>query len=94
VLFAQGFRGVCFIELAFHHPQCGWFYRRNVTGIRKKNCGFNFRMSECGFRNISSVSNYRPSGAAIALQMPLWFSLRFFLLRREADLPKKALDFK
>jgi hypothetical protein len=32
--------------------------------------------------------------AAIALQMPLWFSLRFFLLRREADFPKKALDFK
>ncbi|MEI9922164.1 MAG: hypothetical protein WDN50_00035 [Bradyrhizobium sp.] len=66
MLFAQGF-----IELASHHPQCGWFYRRNVTGIRKKNCGFNFRMLKCGFRNVSSVSNYRPGrGATIALQCP------------------------
>jgi hypothetical protein len=63
----RAFRGACFIELAFHHPQCGWFYRRNVTGIRKKNCGFNFRISKRGFRNVSSVSNYRPRGAAIAL---------------------------
>jgi hypothetical protein len=45
VLFAQGF----FIELAFHHPQCGWFYRRNMTGFRKKNCGFNFRRAKKEF---------------------------------------------
>jgi hypothetical protein len=69
-LFAQGFRGVCFIELAFHHPQCGWFYRRNVTGIRKKNCGFNFRMSECNFRSVSSASNYRPRGRRLRFLCP------------------------
>ena len=48
MLFAQG----CFIELAFRHPQCGWFYRRNVTGIRKKNRGFNFRRAKKSFRNV------------------------------------------
>jgi Phasin protein len=65
-----------------------------VTGIRKKNCGFNFRMSECGFRNVSSVSNYRPKGAAIALQVPLWFSLRFVLMRREADFSEQSIGFQ
>jgi hypothetical protein len=70
-LFAQVFRGGCFIELAFHHPQCGWFYRRNVTGIRKKNCGFNFRRAKRSFRNIASVSLYRPGRPAIALAMSL-----------------------
>jgi hypothetical protein len=66
---AQG--EVLFIELAFHHPQCGWFYRRNVTGIRKKNCGFNFRRAKRSFRNIASVSLYRPGRPAIALAMSL-----------------------
>jgi hypothetical protein len=41
-----------FIELAFHRPQCGWFYRRNVTAIRKKNCDFNFR----GADGVSAIS--------------------------------------
>jgi hypothetical protein len=32
--------------------------------------------------------------AAIALQMSLWFSLRFFLMRREADFLKKSIGFQ
>jgi hypothetical protein len=66
-LFAQGF----FIELAFHHPQCGWFYRLNVTGFRKKNCGFNFRSAKKSFRDVASVSLYRPGGRTIALHISL-----------------------
>jgi hypothetical protein len=60
-----------FIELAFHHPQCGWFYRLNVTGLRKKNCGFNFRCAKKSFRNIASVSLYQPRTSQEAQRLRL-----------------------
>jgi hypothetical protein len=62
-----------FIELAFHHPQCGWFYRLNVTGLRKKNCGFNFRISKVivrGFtyRRVHTIATAHVDYAKKAIQ--------------------------
>jgi len=54
--------------MAFHQPQCGWFYRLNMTRFRKKNCGFNFRACKSNFRDALRL---RVTGLAIALDISL-----------------------
>jgi hypothetical protein len=67
------------------------FYRLNVTGFRKKNCGFNFRNAKKSFRSIASVSLYRPRIGQGARRLrficPCDLACGSFSIRRATDFP-------